>query len=37
MRGRTGPDPPPITARGRNTMEAAGFPGSGQTHAARQA
>ena len=37
MRGRTDPNPPPITARGRNAMEAAGLSGSGQTHAARQA
>ena len=37
MRGRTDPDPPPIIARGRNAIEAAGLSGSGQTHAARQA
>lgn len=37
MRGRTTPDPPPITSRGRNAMQVAGLSGSGSTHAARRA
>ena len=37
MRGRTTPDPPDITRRGRNPMEAAGLTGNAQSRAARRA